>query len=152
MITLIVERTIRYDDARWISLRFRISLLLRANHDQRELACRLPYFIFLYNFLCICRHIFGSLIISWLGTLHIVDFVSGVMSIRIDGWVLLLFLLMYDPSASHNIKTSLCFSNDFSILMLLETDVFLLEVLLCRLIALIDRFWMDIVIESFWSE
>jgi hypothetical protein len=154
MITLIVECTIRNNDACWVTvtLRFVIFLLLRPYHNQRKLTRRLPYFIFFYNFLCISRHIFISLIISWLWALHIIDFVSGVMSVRIYRRTLLLFFLMNYPSTSHNIKSSLSFSDDLSVLMLFQTDVFIFEIFLCRFITFVDWFWVNIVIEAFGSE
>lgn len=64
MITLIVERTIRNNDTCWVALSFLVSLLLRANHDQRQLASRLPHFIFLDYLLRVCRHVLGSLVVA----------------------------------------------------------------------------------------
>jgi hypothetical protein len=152
MITLIVECTIRNDYTGWITLRFLIFLLLRADHDQRQLASWLPNFIFFYNLLSICRHILVSLVITWFGTLHVVDFVSRVVSIGIDGRILFFLLLVNDPSACHDIEASLSFGNDFSVLMLLKADIFFFEVLLCRFIAFIDWLGVYIVIESFGGE
>jgi len=138
MITLIVECTISNYDTGWITLRFLISLLLRANHDQRKLTSRLPHFIFLYYFLCICRHILGSLVITRFGTLHVVDFVSRVVSIWIDGRILFLLLLVNNSSTCHYVETGLSFGDDFSVLMFLKTDILLFEVLLCGFITFIN--------------
>jgi hypothetical protein len=63
MVTLIVEGAIGNDYIGWVAVRFLVFLLLRANHNQRQLASRLPYFILLNNFLCISRHILTFLVV-----------------------------------------------------------------------------------------
>ena len=129
MIALVVEGAIGDDDVGrmriLMSFWFFSSLLLRANHYQRELTCRLPGFILFGNLFRIQRNIFRPLIISrFRAVLGVVDLIFCIMG----AWIqMLLFLLMDDSSSSKNVEACLCFSDELPILVLLKADILFLD-------------------------
>ena len=92
MVALIVEGTVRYDDIRRMSFmrvgitvtRRLLSLvgLLRTDHYQRQLTCRLPYFVLFHDLLGVYRQVFCPLVVTTL-TLRtlscVVDLVALIM-------------------------------------------------------------------------
>lgn len=146
MITAIVESTIGYYYVcrTVIFICFFSLCLLRTNHYERQLSCWLPYLIFLSYLLSVCWQISGSLIAAALGCfsmlifwiLSMIYFVARILCSS------LFFFSFMHSSTSHNIKSCLCFGNYLSILMFFETNIFLFELLLSRLIGLIYRFRM----------
>jgi hypothetical protein len=79
MVAFIIEGAIRDDDVWWVSFGFVSSLLLRANHYQRQLTCRLPNFIFLDDFFAIGGHVFSSDMVSRFWAFQVVDFVTRIV-------------------------------------------------------------------------
>ena len=149
MIALIVECAVRDDDICWVRVGFRFlsSLLLRANHYQGELAGRLPNFIFFSYLFSVDRHILVSLIVSWLWTVFGVIVVNLVLRVM-STWIgIFFFFLLNNSSSSQDIETCLGLCDEFPVLMLLETDIFLFGMFLVGLV-LVDWFRMH-VIESF---
>jgi len=71
--------------------------------------------------------------------------VGGVV---LGGGVLFLLLLLDDAASSHDVEASLGFGDDLPVLVLFETDVFLLEVLLHGLVAFVDRLGLHVVVEA----
>lgn len=121
MIALVVEGAVGDDDVGWGvrgCLGFLAALLLGPNHDQGKLTGGLPHFAFLRDLLGIDREVLGPLVVPRLGTLAIVvHLILGVLS---TGVLMgrLFFLLMHHAPSSEDIKASLCFGDEFPILML----------------------------------
>ena len=138
MVTLIIEGAVSNDNVGWVPLGLFPLLLLRTKHDQRQLAIRLPDFIFLHNLLCVGRHLFCPLVVPGFGTLYVIDLVFGIVRIGVGRRTLFLLFFMNDAATSHDIEASLVLSDDLTILMFLEADIFLFEVFLGWFIALID--------------
>ena len=153
MIALVVKGAVRDDDVGWmmtVTLRFLPRLLLRPDHDEWKLACWLPYFVLFGDLLGVQGYIFVPLMVPRLRTVFgIVNLVLCVVSARIRGRYLL-FSFVNHTSPSQNVEPSLSFSDQLSILMLLKTNVLLLDMFLIGLV-LIDRFRVDVV-ESFGAE
>ena len=113
MIALVVEGAVGDDYVGrmriLMSFWFFSSLLLRANHYQRELTCRLPSFVLLGNLFCVQRDIFCPLIISRLrAVFSVVDLILCIMGAGIE---MFFFLLLNDSSSSENVEACLCFSD-----------------------------------------
>ena len=129
MIALVVEGAVGDDDVGWGvrgCLGFLAALLLRPDHDQGKLTGRLPHFAFLRDLLGIDRDVLGPLVVPRLGTLAvIVHLILGVLSTRVVMGRLFL-LLMHHPPSSHDVESSLCLGDQFTILMLFKADVLLL--------------------------
>lgn len=138
MIAFIIECTVSYNDVWRISFRFLASLLLRANHNQRKLACRLKHLIFLHDFLCVSRHVFRSGIVSGFWTFYIIYFVSRIMSSLKSMRASFLLLFLDYASSSHYIKSCLSFCDNLPVLMFLKADILLLQHFLSRLGTFID--------------
>jgi len=137
MVAFVVEGAVGYDNIRGVRLGFlALLLLLRPDHDQGQLAGRLPDLVLLHDLLSVGGQLLAPLVVSGFGTLDVVDLVAGVVRIGVDGTLLLLLLL--DAATSHDVETSLGFGDDLPVLVLFETDVLLPEVLLSRLVTLVD--------------
>ena len=73
----LIEGAVSNDNVGWVPLGLFPLLLLRTKHDQRQLAIRLPDFIFLHNLLSVGRHLFCPLVVPGFGTLYVIDLVFG---------------------------------------------------------------------------
>ena len=91
MIALVVEGAVGDEDVRGSSLLFCLALL-RANHDQRQLPCRLPDFLFLDDLFGVCGTVFGALVVSGLRLFYVVDLVAVVVGAAVHVLVLVLSL------------------------------------------------------------
>ncbi len=137
MVALIIEGAVGDDDVGWVALGFFTLLLLRTDHDQRQLTGGLPDLVFFHDLLSVCGHLLCPGVVPGFRTFDIVDLVARVLSIGVDGRTLFLFLFLDDASAGHDVEASLGFSDDFPILVFFEADIFFLEVFLGRFVALV---------------
>ena len=119
MIAFIVECAVGDYNISRMSFWFISSLLLWANHNEGKLACRLPNLIFFCDFLSVSWHVFCSLVVSRFGTFYVVYFISIVLSTWINGRVVFFLFLLNDSSTRKDVKSSLSFSDDLSILVFL---------------------------------
>lgn len=136
MVALVIESAVGDYDVGGMGFGLLAFLLLRPHHNQGKLSGGLPYIFFLQYLFSVGWVGLGALVVAGVGTLFVVDFVAGVMcSVGVG---LLLFLLMDDACSSHNIEAGLRFGDDFSVLVFLKTDIFVLEILLSGFVALVD--------------
>jgi len=64
MIAFVIECTVGYNDVCRISFRLVSSWLLRTDHYQRQLACRLPNFVFLNDFFSVGWYVLCASMVS----------------------------------------------------------------------------------------
>lgn len=81
----------------------------------------------------------------WL--LYVVDLISVVVRAAVHG--LVLFIPLGNGSICHNVEARLCLSNQIPILVFFQAYVLLLQLLLRRLVALVDGLGMGAYIEAF---
>lgn len=151
MVAFIVKSAVCYyyvGTMRLSSFWFLSSLLLRTNHYQRKLTCWLPHLIFFRYLLSIQGYIFSSLMIPWFRTiLSIINLIFGIVRTWIE---MFFFFFLNNSSSSQDVKSSLCFCDQLSVLMLLKTNIFLLYVLL---VCFIFVYWLWVhVVKSFCAQ
>lgn len=145
MIALVVEGAVGDDDVGGCSLLLCLALL-RANHDQRQLPCRLPDLLLLDNLFSVGGAVFGALVVSGLRLLYIVDFVAVVVRAAVHVFVLV--FAFCDGPTREDVEAGLGLGDQVAVLVLLETHVLLFYLFLGGFVALVDRLGVDSAIEA----
>ncbi len=101
----------------------------------------IPHFLILFMNLLCTYNISSFLLLLGFRTFHVVDFISIIF------WCLFLLFLFMNYCATHDIESSLCFCNNLSILVLLQTNMFIFKF---AHFTFIYGFWVQLV-KSFLS-
>lgn len=136
MVALVVEGAVGDEDVGGRSLLLRLALL-RANHDQGQLSRRLPDLLLLDDLFGVRWAVFGTLVVSGLRLLYVVDLVAVVVRAAVH--VLVLVLALCDGPTREDVEASLGLGDQVAVLVLLETHVLLFYLFLGGLVALVDR-------------
>lgn len=142
MVALVVECAVGDEDVGGRALLLGLALL-GAHHDQGQLAGRLPDLLLLDDLLGVRGPVLGALVVAGLRLLDVVDLVAVVVRAAVH--VVVLLLALGDGSAREDVEAGLRLGDQVAVLVLLETDVLLLELLLGGLVALVDRLGVDSV-------
>lgn len=145
MVALVVEGAVGDEDVCGRSLLLRLALL-RANHDQGQLSCRLPDLLLLDDLFGVCGAVFGALVVAGLRLLYVVDLVAVVVRAAVH--VLVLVLALCDGPTREDVEASLGLGYQVAVLVLLETHILLFYLFLGGLVALVDRLGVHSTIES----
>lgn len=105
MIAAVVEGAIGDEDVGGRSSLFFILGLLGAQHDEGQLARRLPDLVFFHDLLGVSWGILGALVVAGFGLLYIVDLISIVVRAAVHG--LVLFIAFYNGSICHYVEACL---------------------------------------------
>ena len=119
------------------------------HHQEGQLSRRLPGILLLiFQHLLSACHVGPSLLLLRLGTFHVIDLVPGVLR----AFFLLCLFLDHSPvptatvtitiACSSDVKSSLGFGYHLSVLVLLQTDVLILELLAD--LGLVHRLGVDV--------
>lgn len=136
MVALVVEGAVGDEDVGGRSLLLCLALL-RANHDQGQLSRRLPDLLLLDDLFGVRWAVFGTLVVSGLRLLYVVDLVAVVVRAAVH--VLVLVLALCDGPTREDVEASLGLGDQVAVLVLLETHVLLFYLFLGGLVALVDR-------------